>query len=72
MSKQEFTIVGYFLQRVRLHVEAETAGEAYDIGQERLRDGEGIVLAGAWEDEFTLYDKDGDEVPEHELYELGD
>jgi hypothetical protein len=68
----EFAVVGYFIQPVRVWVEAETAGEAYDIGQERLKDGEGVVMYGSWADEFTVYDSDGDEVPEHELYELGD
>lgn len=72
MSKQEFTVVGYYLQPVRLHLEASTAGEAYDVGEQRLRNGEGVELAGIWQKSFIVYDKDGDEVPEHELYELGD
>lgn len=67
----EYEVIGYFIQPVRIKVEAETAGEAYDVGEEKLRNGEGIDMEGIWQREFTVYDKDGDEVPEHELYELG-
>ena len=68
----EYEVVGYFYQPIAVKVKANTAGEAYDIGQEMLREGQGRELAGAWEENYTVYDKDGDEVPEHELYELGD
>ncbi len=68
----EFEVIGYFLQPVLVKVKAQTAGEAYDIGQEMLRNGEGRDLEGVWQDEFIVYDEDGDEVPENELYELGD
>ena len=72
MSKQEYEVIGYFIQPVRVKVLAETAGEAYDVGQERLTEGEGVEMQGIWQRDFHVYDKDGDEVPEHELYELGD
>ncbi len=68
----EFEVVGYFIQPIAVKVKAQTAGEAYDIGQDMLREGQGRELEGSWQDEFTVYDSDGDEVPDHELYELGD
>jgi len=68
----EYEVIGYFIQPVSIKVEASTAGEAYDIGQERLKEGEGVELEGIWKRDFQVYDQDGDEVPDHELYELGD
>lgn len=69
MAKWE--VYGYFVMPVKIEVEADTASHAYDIGEEALRNGEGIDLpeAGAWQPDFHLYDEAGDEVPEQDLYD---
>lgn len=67
----EWEVVGYHVTPILVKVKAETAGEAYDIGKDLLTSGHGVELEGAWQDDFIVYDKDGDEVPESDLYELG-
>ena len=64
--------MGYVTVPVVVEVKADSAGEAYDIGREILHEGQGSELESSFTDEFIVYDEDGDEVPEHELYELGD
>lgn len=68
----EYEVIGYYYQPIAVKVKANTAGEAFDIGRDMLCEGQGRELEGAWEETFTVNDPDGDEVPEHELYQLGD
>ena len=52
----EYAVTGYLVTPMTVWIEADSAEEALELGEDKLREGEGYEGDSDWNDEFDSYE----------------